>query len=350
MAGLDPATHGGAVLSDKAHFFWGGSLFVETRVRPAHDGLIELNETLETIGRKSMQNSMTAQPVWRLEIILPTAEACEVFGQALDDFHFAAAAFEIVPDEGPWRLECYVDGMPDHDRLVAAIALASLQAGIKEPEFTCGPLPDVDWVAENQKSFKPIRAGRFFIRPSHYEGVVPAGSWDLTIDAATAFGTGEHATTKGCLLAINDLVKRIRVERPLDVGCGTGILAMGIAKAWPVAVMASDIDAEAVRVTRENTIRNGLRGRIHAVTCAGFRHRALNDNGPYDLIVANILANPLRKMARDIATSLTPGGHIILSGLLVSQEGAVLQAYRDQGLHLKRRYRINGWSALLLGE
>lgn len=297
-----------------------------------------------------MQNTMTAQPVWRVEIILPTSELCETFAQALDDLHFAAAAFEVLPDQGPWRLECYIDGMPDHGRVVAAIALASLQAGVKEPDFTCAPLPDVDWVAENQKSFKPIRAGRFFIRPSHYEGVVPAGAWELVIDAATAFGTGEHATTKGCLMAIHDLAKWTRVERPLDLGCGTGILAMGVAKAWPVAVMASDIDPEAVRVARENTILNGLRGRIHAVACAGFRHRALIDNGPYDLIVANILANPLRKLARDIATSLVPGGHVILSGLLVSQEPAVLQAYRDQGLHLKRRYRINGWSALVLGE
>lgn len=297
-----------------------------------------------------MQNSMTAQPIWRLEVTLPTSELCEQFAQAMDDLHFAAAAFEVLPDQGPWRLECYMDGMPDQDRLVAAIALASLQAGIKEPDYSCMPLPDVDWVSENQKSFKPIRAGRFFIRPSHYEGVVPAGGWELIIDAATAFGTGEHATTKGCLLAIDDLAKSTRIARPLDLGCGTGILAMGIAKAWPVAVMASDIDPEAVRVAKENAVINGLRGRIHAFACAGFRHRALIDNGPYDLIVANILANPLRKLARDVATNLIPGGHVILSGLLVRQEAAVLQAYREQGLHLKKRYRINGWSALVLGE
>ncbi|RED54132.1 50S ribosomal protein L11 methyltransferase [Aestuariispira insulae] len=291
---------------------------------------------------------MTAQAVWKLEIILPDAEAAELFGAALDDMHFAAAAFEMVPDVGPWRLECYCDGEPDASALGVALALASLQAGISEPDYKCEPLPDVNWVAENQKSFRPIRAGRFFVHPSHFEGVVPAGSWALKVDAATAFGTGEHATTRGCLLAIDQLAKSREIRRPLDLGTGTGILAMGIAKAWPVGVVASDIDPEAVKVTDYNAVLNGMRGRIYAIESAGFRDRTLKDSGPYDLIVANILANPLRKMARDIATNLVPGGDLILSGLLETQQAAVLQAYREQGLKLHRRYPIDRWMTLHL--
>lgn len=291
---------------------------------------------------------MTAQAVWKLEIILPDAENAELFGAALDDFHFAAAAFEILPDVGPWRLECYCDGEPDAGELGVALALAALKAGIKEPEYSCAPLPDVNWVAENQKSFRPIRAGRFFVHPSHYEGVIPAGSRSLKVDAATAFGTGEHATTQGCLRAIDDLSKSRTVRAPLDLGCGTGILAMGVAKAWPVVVMASDIDPEAVNVTEYNAVLNGLRGRVRAFEGAGFRNRVLVDNGPYDLIVANILANPLRKLARDVAKNLVPGGDLILSGLLETQQAAVLQAYREQGLKIVKRYPIDRWMTLHL--
>ena len=291
---------------------------------------------------------MTAEAVWKLEVILPDAETAEMFGAALDEMHFAAAAFEMVPDVGPWRLECYCGEEPVAGELAVAIALASLQAGIPEPEYSYDRLPDVNWVAENQKSFRPIRAGRFFVHPSHFEGVIPAGSWALKVDAATAFGTGEHATTRGCLEAINNLAKARDIRRPLDLGCGTGILAMGIARAWPVGVTASDIDPEAVKVTDYNAVLNGMRGRVHAIESAGFRDRALKDNGPYDLIVANILANPLRRMAREVAANLVPGGDLILSGLLETQQAGVLQAYREQGLKLHRRYPIDRWMTLHL--
>lgn len=294
---------------------------------------------------------IAAQPIWQLEVVLPTSADCETFGMALEDLSFAAAAFEMVPDEGPWQLQLFCDGMPDADEVARRVALAAVQAGMKAPDYVCMPLPEKDWVAENQKSFRPIRAGRFFVYSSYFEeegNPLPAGSWNLCIDAATAFGTGEHGTTKGCLQAIHDLSKHTDIVRPLDVGCGTGILAMGVAKAWPVTVMASDIDPEAVRVTRFNVKRNKLGKRVNAVTSAGFRHRALKDNGPYDLIVANILANPLRRMARDLAVNLLPGGYVILSGLLVDQERMVMEAYRTQGLVLAKRYRINGWSTLVL--
>lgn len=290
----------------------------------------------------------TSLPIHKLELFVETSELAEAFAKALDGFVFAAAAFEVLPDVGPWRYEGYCDGPPDQDALVSTIALTSLQAGCKEPEFTCEQLPDIDWVSENQKSFREIEAGRFFIHPSMYEGIIPSGSWPLKIDAATAFGTGEHDTTKGCLLAIHDLAKHFTPENPLDLGCGSGILAMGMARAWKCHVLASDIDPEAVRVTEYNARQNNLHKNITAVTSAGFRERALNDFAPYDLIVANILANPLKKIAKDLGRNLETGGYVILSGLLVSQETFVLRNYRLQNMTLEKRYRNNGWSALLL--
>ncbi|MDX1739632.1 MAG: 50S ribosomal protein L11 methyltransferase, partial [Alphaproteobacteria bacterium] len=269
--------------------------------------------------------SIARQPIYKLELFLDTAEQAEAFALALDRFVFAAAAFEVLPDKGPWRYEGYCDGLPDHDSLTATIALASIQADIKEPDFTCLPLPDVDWVSENQKSFREIKAGRFFIHPSLYEGTIPAGSWPLMIDAATAFGTGEHATTKGCLLAIQDLSKYFKPENPLDLGCGTGILAMGMAKAWRIPVSASDIDPEAVRVTKYNAVKNGVGNFIDAFAAAGFNHLQLKKRAKYDLIVANILANPLKDLSREMSQNLEDGGYLILSGLLNDQEVSVLR-------------------------
>ncbi len=293
-------------------------------------------------------NDIASQPIYKLELFVDSAEEAEHFAKALDHFVFAAAAFEVLPDIGPWRYEGYCDGVPDKESLGSTLALASVQIGCKEPEYTCEALPDKDWVSENQKSFREIEAGRFFIHPSMYEGDIPAGSWPLMIDAATAFGTGEHDTTKGCLIAITDLAKHFKPQNPLDLGCGSGILAMGMAKAWRVPVLASDIDPEAVRVTNYNAKQNHLHNYVTAVTSAGFRQRALKDGAPYDLIVANILANPLKQISKDLGNSIETGGFIILSGLLVSQETYVLRHYRLQDMTLEKRYRNNGWSALLL--
>ena len=291
--------------------------------------------------------SISMSPTWKVEIIIPDTDAVEIFAKALDRFCFAAAAFEVVPD-GPWRLELYCDGAPDHDSLLATVGFASGEANIKEPQISAIALPQVDWVSENQKSFKPIPIGRYFIYPSHHEGLIPAGQWPMKIDASTAFGTGEHGTTEGCLLALNDLAKSIHVRQPLDVGCGTGILSMAIARAWPVTVLATDIDPEAIRVTKYNLEINHLKGRVKAEVSKGFDNNIIANNGPYDLIMANILANPLRAMAKAMANNLQVGGRVILSGLLNSQESMVMNAYREQGLSLVKRYRLVGWSTLVM--
>jgi ribosomal protein L11 methyltransferase len=196
----------------------------------------------------------------------------------------------------------------------------------------------------------PVDAGRFYIHGSHDARHPAISRHDLVIDAGRAFGTGLHETTYGCLLALHDLHKKKKIRNPLDLGCGSGVLALAIAKAWGTATLASDIDPEAVAVTLENAKRNRLSPLITAVHADGLNSRILKSRRPFDLIVANILAWPLVKMAPQISAALSPDGSLVLSGLLGSQEVMVGNSYLLQGLHLKRRYAIGNWSALVLGR
>ncbi len=178
----------------------------------------------------------------------------------------------------------------------------------------------------------------------HDADKVPAGAIGLRIEAAQAFGTGHHATTRGCLLALDDLLKRRRFERVLDLGCGTGVLAIAAAKVLRRPVTASDIDPVAVRITRENARLN--RARVTAVAATGLDHPALSRAGPYDLIMANILAEPLKDLAPAVARALSPGGLAILSGILESQAESVRAAYLAAGLRSQRRLTLSGWATL----
>lgn len=286
--------------------------------------------------------------LFKIEFLLPTAESSGPMELVMEPFAVAVTCFEI-PGEDTWRLEAYCTDLPPYDRLAKAIADGARIAGIPVPEFSAGPLPQIDWVSENQKSFTPIRAKRFFVYPSHFDGTVPAGSLPIRMDAGMAFGTGEHGTTKGCLLMIDAVLKRRRVATALDIGCGTGILAIATALASRATrVTASDIDPDAVLVSAENCRINGLGNRIRPIVSDGLDRRELNRPGEYDLVIANILAGPLQRLAPGIARVTAPGGDVILSGLLEDQETAVLAAYRRQGLVLRGRERLEGWSTLLL--
>jgi ribosomal protein L11 methyltransferase len=211
-------------------------------------------------------------------------------------------------------------------------------------------LADIDWVTQVQKDFPPFALGNFYVYGSHAKDRLPANKHRLLIDAVAAFGTGEHATTAGCLLALEGVKrKNPRVREVLDVGCGTAILGIGAARLWKQArIEACDNDPMAVKVSRINFKANQIAPHAKAWVSNGYKHRPIQKLPPQPVIVANILARPLMLMAREAAAKLAPGGTLILSGLMNDQENMVMSAYRMQGLHLVRRMRRGKWSILVL--
>ncbi|HXR86274.1 MAG TPA: 50S ribosomal protein L11 methyltransferase [Stellaceae bacterium] len=288
-----------------------------------------------------------AEGLWRVTLAAPDAMAAAAATDALGDLD-AVSAFE-EGDGGPWLIEGIARAKPDRASLVARLALAWLDFAGPPPELHWDKLPRRDWVGINQASFQPLAVGRFFIHGSHFNGRVPSARIALEIDAATAFGTGEHATTRGCL-AMLDAMAPCGPRRTLDMGTGTGILSMAAAKRWRRRIVASDIDPEAVRVTAHNIRRNGVSRLIAVGRSGGYRERSVMRRRPYDLVLANILARPLERMAADLRRALAPGGIAVLSGLLSYQEPGVLAAHRLAGLSLKQRIVIDGWSTLALGR
>lgn len=225
---------------------------------------------------------------------------------------------------------------------------------LKGLEYFITQLPNEDWTAKSQAGLPPVQAGRFFIHGSHDRDNIPIGiPYPILIDAGMAFGTGHHGTTKGCLLAFEDLVRQppILTKKPmenypkniLDLGCGSGVLAIAAAKALNVDVLASDIDPDAVSVTKSNAKINGVGDQITAVQADG-----VPGGKTYNLIFANILAGPLIALAPSIANALSQGGHVILSGLLDEQASTLIAAYTAQGLSLARRSSLSGWTTLTL--
>jgi len=211
---------------------------------------------------------------------------------------------------------------------------------------TVAPLPDQDWIRLSQEGLPPVRAGRFFVYGAHDAGQVPHGVIPMRIEAGMAFGTGHHETTALCLAVLSDLAKRQRFSHALDLGCGTGLLAIGAAKLWKRPVIASDIDPIAVEVTLENVRGNGVANLVRAVTADGVTHPLLDAGRPYDLIIANILAGPLTRLAPGIVAALAPRGTLVLSGLLHNQEKMLLSFYAS--LRFVRSWRDGPWSALVL--
>ncbi len=290
--------------------------------------------------------------LWRLAVTVANEAAANAASAALESQAPAVSAFETAPG-AEWRVEAYADAEPDRAALEAAAEMVALAHGVASADgllagLTIERLAPRDWVRENQQSFPPLRVGRFFVYGSHHQGGVPPGSIGLLIDAAAAFGTGEHATTRGCLLALGGLAKRRRFRHVLDMGTGTGILAMAAARLWSPHLLACDIDAGSVHVAAENLRRNGLSRRITLRRSDGYRNTAVRHGAPYDLIVANILARPLVAMSHDLAVHLAPRGMVVLSGLLAWQTPMVIAAHRLQGLKLRRRIAVDGWVTLIL--
>jgi len=264
-------------------------------------------------------------------------------------FEGICAAVSSFGDETtPWRVEGYTDREPDQTAIEGGLAMAAEATGIEPPALTIEFLTPRDWLAENLAAFEPLRIGRFFIYPSHYEDAPPPASIAFKIDAGTAFGSGTHPTTGTCLKALADVAKSRNVSRALDLGCGSGILAFAIAKLWPTDVLAVDIDPEAVRVTKQNAIDNQLRGRVRVATSVGYQSDIVHEAAPFDLIVANVLARPLIGMAADTASRLAPGGTVILSGLLERDAAWVASRHRAHGLVFVRQWLLNDWATLVM--
>lgn len=210
-------------------------------------------------------------------------------------------------------------------------------------------VPDENWVAVSQAGLPPVAAGRFLVHGSHDRAIGRKHRNAIEIDAGEAFGTAHHATTLGCLLAIDRLARQRHFGRVLDLGCGSGVLAIAVGRVLPAAtITASDFDPEAVRVARENVHKNALGDRINLVAALGLEHPLLRRRAPFDLVVANILAEPLIRLAQRLAKAVPPRGIVVLSGILQSQAAAVLAAYTAAGFARVRADRLNGWVILTL--
>jgi len=295
-----------------------------------------------------LERNMETVTQWRLALV-SDKEAIAAYEIALEDFIPALLTFQVDEDKGIWSLEGIGEGEAPADLIKTLLTNTAEGLGCECPDYTLEELEQKDWLRENLSSFAPLSVGRFFVHGCHVEAPSRSGHVSILVDAATAFGSGEHPTTMGCLLAL-DAFKRWggRPKNILDMGCGSGILSIGAVKVWPSKATAIDIDPESVRVTKYNMERNQVRERMQAEAGNGYKSPLARQNAPYDLILANILAKPLMRMAPDLKRNLLPGGYAILSGLLTWQEPMVMAAHRAQGLRKVATFRHKGWSTLVL--
>ncbi len=276
---------------------------------------------------------MSGWTAWR------TVPAAERTGEEQALEHLAEDGFVVtsreVSRDGPWRIEIFGEG--ERPALHGA--------------WTWEELPDKDWVAENQRSFRPFQVGPFWVHPSHVADGMPPGLIALRIDAGLAFGTGTHATTRGCLEMLATL-DPAETKNTVDVGSGSGILAIAAAKLWKRPVIGGDNDAEAVGVAIENAALNGVAPLCRFFTSVGVEAPELSKPAPYDLIIANILAGPLMTLAASFAPAVRSGGRVLLSGLLVEQAALMLSTYKRRGFEFERRIDLETggawWRTLLL--
>jgi len=260
------------------------------------------------------------------------------------DHDVAIAAFEAPG--GRWDITMHFAEAPDEDAVRALVATAA--GGDAAQTIRFDRLETKDWVAASLEGLTPVAARRFMVHGSHDRLRVPPNKLGIEIEAALAFGTGHHGTTRGCLILLDEVLSRRTPRSVLDLGTGTGVLAIAAAKALKRRVLASDIDAISVQVARDNARLNHAGPLVEAVHAVGFAAPQFGLRGPFGLVLANILANPLRRLAKPMADHLAPSAEIILSGMLPHQANSVIAAYRDNGLALTRRLQIDGWTSLLM--
>ena len=282
---------------------------------------------------------------YKASLTLPRRLA-ETIAAALSELLWPPADAVGLFDEGDgcWRVEATFRERPDE----AALKDFLHRQGLSNVSVSFEEVPGADWVAITQERLHPVRAGRFLIHGSHDRANTQHNRWAIEIEAAQAFGTAHHESTCGCLMAIDDLAKREHVEYVLDIGTGTGILAIAAARTWRAHVIASDIDPVAVAIAKGNVRCNGVLDTVACVTACGLAHPVIRANAPFDLVIANILATPLIAMAHEIARALRPGGIVILSGITRGQAGRVAAAYCAAGFARLRQFAISEWATLNL--
>jgi ribosomal protein L11 methyltransferase len=271
--------------------------------------------------------------------------------EAFDPSTTAAAAFEGTPDtsganKGPWIVEAYFGIAPDEANVRALVAAAAGDAAARRATF--GRVDERDWIAASLEGLKPVRAGRFIIHGAHGRDAVKANDIAIEIEAALAFGTGHHGSTRGCLHMLDLVARRRRPRAILDLGTGSGVLAIAAAKLFKRKIQAGDIDSVCVKAAGANAKRNRVAGLVRPILAKGVAHAALRAGAPYDLVLANILARPLCDLAPQLARLAEPRAEMILSGFIGRDVPGVAAAYRTQGIALARRIDIDGWTTLLV--
>jgi ribosomal protein L11 methyltransferase len=289
--------------------------------------------------------------VSEIRLFVSTTEAiAEQVMNALSDLFgeedYAIATQEIDEANGIWEASIY--GPAEHEPQIAGRFAGLVNESFPALDVEREALPDIDWIAKSLEGLKPVRAGRFLVYGSHDRDKVRPNDIGILIDAGQAFGTGHHGTTAGCLKMIGDVLKSRRVRNALDLGTGSGVLAIATRLMSKIPVVATDIDPIATRVAAQNARLNGVSDGIHLATAPGFHHAIFREHGLFDLVIANILARPLMKLAPDLVRHLSDGGTVILSGILAEQRWKVIAAYNSAGLKHRRTTWMNGWVTIEL--
>lgn len=288
---------------------------------------------------------MSEPALWRVSLMV-APEAVEIFESALTEC--CEVVGQRLEDGADVALDGWSREPPDAAMLAVEVALAAAAGGVAVPAFHIEPIAARNWLAENRGAFAAFRLGRFFIHEHDDASLPPPATIAIAVDAGLAFGSGRHASTAGCLAALEGLRGQLAAGVVLDLGCGSGLLAIAAARWLHRRVVASDIDPVAARIAGENAARNGVRRRVQTVVADGLAEPRLRAAAPYALVFANILARPLQRLARGIVVNTAPGGVLVLAGFITRDAPAVFAVYRALGCRLRRHLVREGWTTLVL--
>ncbi len=269
----------------------------------------------------------------------------KIFEDEFEEDGFPVSSFEDLDNPVNWEIAVYCDtdlAEETHTRMAKIAGIAEIKISFERED-----LEDIDWVAETLRELTAVRAGRFIVHGSHESHIPRPHEIAVHVNAGLAFGTGHHGTTAGCLDMLSRIIKRKTFYNVLDLGTGSGVLAIAAAKAMPCFVMATDIDPVATETAKYNAKQNGVQAHIECLTSVGFTQARMHEQAPFDLVIANILAKPLQQMALDIVAHTASGGTVILSGLLPHQRTPIIASFRLQGLHLEHSHIRDGWLVLV---